>query len=279
MAGGKGIWHYVKGAFNARVKVKGLGGVPVNWLGLLGFGVLGVLNPAFLLLGAGAELAYLAVLSHNGRFRKVVDGKGLLAEAARFERQREMVLSGLSTGDRARYEGMRVRCDRVREISDRLGGSSDPLTAMRQASLDRLLWIHLRLLQSRQVLAEQVESKSLTRVAAEIGAQEKRLEEARAAGADEALLRSLEGTLDILKRRRDALQTAGDKVRFIEAELMRIEQQVELIQEEAALARDGAHLSQRIDSVTSTLDETNAWMAANADALGAATDVEPPVTA
>jgi hypothetical protein len=67
---------------------------------------------------------------------------------------------------------------------------------------------------------------------------------------------------------------------FIDAELARIEQQVELIREQAALSTDPALLSQRIDEIAATLGGTTQWIRDQRQVLGAMddllTDVAPP---
>ena len=55
---------------------------------------------------------------------------------------------------------------------------------------------------------------------------------------------------------------------MIDAELERIEQQVVLIREEAAVSGKADILSRRLDSVSSTLTETNRWMEQNAEIFG-----------
>jgi hypothetical protein len=67
-----GMWDYIKAAFNARPI--GMFVAP-NWVGLALFALLGWWNPAFLLIGAGLELAYLYALSTNKRFQRYVSGR------------------------------------------------------------------------------------------------------------------------------------------------------------------------------------------------------------
>nr|MBA3846037.1 hypothetical protein [Planctomycetota bacterium] len=43
--------------------------IPPNWIMLGAFGLLGVLNPGFWLVGLGLEIGYLYALASNERFR------------------------------------------------------------------------------------------------------------------------------------------------------------------------------------------------------------------
>ena len=73
----------------------------------------------------------------------------------------------------------------------------------------------------------------------------------RQAELSEELARSIDGQLEILRQRiRTSARTEISKLAYIEAELERIEQQVELIREQAALSTDPELLSRRIDEIT-----------------------------
>ena len=69
MAAKPGFFDYIKAAFNARPL--GMFVAP-NWIGLGAFGLLGVMEPGFWVLGAGLELGYLLALATNERFQRLV---------------------------------------------------------------------------------------------------------------------------------------------------------------------------------------------------------------
>ena len=65
--------RYLWAAFNARPLGMPL---PPNWFGLGALGLLGAfISPGFWVLGVGLELAYLALLARNARFRRTVDAQ------------------------------------------------------------------------------------------------------------------------------------------------------------------------------------------------------------
>ena len=74
----KGFGSYLAAAFNARPF--GMFVAP-NWVGLVAFGLAGLTNPGFWLIGAGVELAYLFGLATNRRFQQVVDRLRIIIEA------------------------------------------------------------------------------------------------------------------------------------------------------------------------------------------------------
>ena len=95
---------------------------------------------------------------------------------------------------------------------------------------------------------------------------------------DDELRRSLEGQLQILRQRIIARSEADRQLAFIDAELTRIEEQVELIREQAALSTDPEMLSQRIDEIAATLGGTSQWIRDQQQVFGAMEDLltEPP---
>lgn len=254
------LWGYLKAAFWARLPVPGLGRVPLNVLGLLGFGALGLLNPGFWLIGAGLEAAYLFSVSHHARFRALVDGQA-------FEQQQEASVEAsvvraadLPAEDRERIERLQARCQRVSDYSLRLGRDVAQVDAWSLASLQV---IYAKLLLTRSVLRTQVADSPQAELDARLAKARQQL--AAAPTDDLRLQQTLESTVDILKKRLSNLEAARGKLSFIEAELGRIEQQVELIVEEAALAKDAGHLGSYIDSVVQTFGETTTWLTSNLD--------------
>ena len=257
---------YLKAAFRWRARVPGLGRMPVNAMGLAAFAVLGIANPGFWFLGAAAEVAYLLWLSSNERFQKLVDGERLAADKESYISKLDQAVNRLSSSSQKRYHKLLYECRKIVGISENLDPDApESMRGLRGSGLNQLLWIFLRLLNSREVLNDNLSSVKREAIAAEVGKLEKRL---AAAGDDAALQRSLQGTLDIRQKRLENLDAAERSRKVIDAELERIEQQVVLIREEAAVKGKAEILSDRLESVTSALNETNSWMEQNAEIFG-----------
>ncbi|MCC6551695.1 MAG: hypothetical protein IT372_01575 [Polyangiaceae bacterium] len=270
-----GLWRYLKAAFSYRP----LGMfVPPNWIGLAAFAVLGFLSWGFLAIGAGVELAYLLLLVQSARFRRLVDGEAARGELEAERGRADEVLERLDRDGRARYEELRARCRRVLDehAGDRAG------RAVHEDALQRLLWLQVKLLRARQTLA------ALLREARERGEDQANLDrrardlERKLAGADGDLRRSLDNQLEILRQRAARQREAQAKVDGIDAELERIEQQVELVREDLVLEADTRSVSLRIDAVSSSLTETMQWVRAQDDLAGSVDDLDeeaPPLLA
>jgi len=274
MAQKPGLWSYIKAAFNVRWPIPGIGGVPVNWLALLGFAVAGfIVHPALWLLGGGLDIGFIMMLAHNPRFQRLVNAGAHAQEDVDFSARVAQMLQGVPGLARKRYNELEIRCGQIRQMSESLAPGA--MTEVQVGGLKKLLWIFLRLLSSRETILNQARTTNRDDIQDEIKKSEEQLTQL-SDPSKERLRKSVESNLEILKKRLTNLDDAKNGLEFIEAELKRIENQVELIAQEAAMAKDGGHLSEKIDTVAGTLSETQDWMKSNQDILGTLDDIDMP---
>ena len=270
-----GIWDYVREAFHARP----IGMfVPPNWIGLGVFALLGALNPGFWVLGLGAELGYLWVLSGNRRLRRFVDGSRQLEAQKNWQARVDALVRQLGGEDQVRYRNLEGRCRSILEQQPPMQSSAQGIQAQGEG-LGRLLWVYLRLLLTRQAITRLLRG-------APAGTSEAAALEERIAGLkgrlgealSEELRKSIAGQVEILEQRLERRQEAKHKLAFLDSELTRIQEQVELVREQAVLSADPETLSRRIDEVTATLGGTTQWIRDQQKIFGAVEDLmaEPP---
>jgi hypothetical protein len=273
MARTPGFFDYVTAAFNARPL-----GMPVapNWVGLAAFGLLGLANPGFWVLGAGLELGYLLTLSTNERFQRTVSSRPLTEARAEWNARIKKLTARLDFSDKGRYDALAERCRSILDLQTH-GGVEMPHGIEAQAdSLGRLSWMFLRLLVARRTIHTVLEgAEDGPGLEAKLRALERQAAD-ESAGPD--LRRSLSGQVEILQQRISQREEARRKLAYVDAELTRIEQQVELIREQAALSTDPEVLSRRIDEIAATLGGTGQWIRDQQQVYGAMDDLltEPP---
>ena len=272
MAKRPGFFDYISAAFNARPW--GMFVAP-NWIGLGAFAMLGVLNPGFWLLGAGLELGYLMLLATNPRFQRLVAAQPLSEANQEWNSRIQRLLGRLDQQDRRAYESLADRCRSIIDLQLH-GAAGDPHGLDAQAdNLGRLSWMYLWLLEARrrirQVLGS-AEGEDLPRRIAVLQRQQHDAE------IGDELRRSLGGQIEILNQRLQQRADAERRLAFIDAEIERISQQVELIREQAALSTDPELLSQRIDEIAASLGTTGQWIRDQQKIYGAMEDLltEPP---
>jgi hypothetical protein len=273
-----GFLDYVAAAFNARPL--GMFVAP-NWIGLAALGLLGVSNPGFWVLGAGLEIGYLVLLSTNGRFQRLVAARRLSGARGDWDRRIQDALARLNERDRRRYTTFAERCRSIIDLQ-LTGTSSIPHGVEAQTdSLGRLSWMYLKLLVAQDVITD-VLGETGDGDAAELARRQASLRrQLENPDLNPELRRSLDGQTEILGQRLDRRTEAQRKLTYIEAELSRMEQQVELIREQAALSTDPERLSQQIDDIAATLGGTSQWIHDQQQVYGAMEDLlsePPPVT-
>ena len=270
------FWDYVHAAFNARPA--GMF-VPPNWIGLGIFGFLGVLNPGFWIIGFGCELAYLGWLGTHPRFQKLVTGGRLLDERRRWQAKLYDLIRQLTPEDQQRYRALEARCQGILEQQFR-GAALPPALDEQGEGLGRLVWIYLRLLLTRESIRKIIrESSSSPEQAAQMKERIDKLQEQLQQPSVSADLRkSLTAQIEILQQRQEKKREAVEKLAFLDAELTRIQEQVELLREQTVLSTDPEVVSQRIDQVTTTLGGTNQWIRDQQKIYGAMEDLlsDPP---
>jgi hypothetical protein len=273
MAAKPGFLDYLSAAFNARPM--GMFVAP-NWVGLAAFGILGVANPGFWVIGAGLELGYLLSLATNKRFQQTVAMKPLTAARQEWTGRIQRVLGRLDAADRRQYDALAERCRSI--VDMQMHNATEPPDGLEQqaSSLGRLSWMFLRLLLARrtigQVMGGAQNDVELQKRIASLERQQTQ------PGLSEELARSLGGQLEILRQRLQQRTDGDRKLAYIDAELERIEQQVELIREQAAMSTDPELLSRRIDDIAATLGSTGQWIRDQQQVYGAMEDLltEPP---
>jgi len=270
------LGDYIRSAFNARP----IGMfIPPNWIGLGAFGLLGLLNPGFWLIGAGLEMGYLYTLATNRRFQNFVNGSQMLQDRKQLQTQVYSQVRSLSPDDQRRYALLEQRCQAIIEQQRGTGGAALDLQSQTEG-LGRLLWIYLRLLLTRQGIVQ------LLRESARRSSDEAPIDQRIAMLNDQLkkqslsddLRKSLTGQLEILQQRQQSQKDARQKLDFLEAELTRIQEQVELIREQAVFNTDPAVVSQRIDQIAATLGGTQQWIREQQQLYGRVEDLltEPP---
>ena len=260
-AGKPRFWDYLKAAFSFGPVVPGLGRMPVNALAVLAIGVAGaVFSPGIWLIGAAAELGYLTFATNDRRFRRLVEiGFSPGETTARADDRREQLLFMLDFEERKRHATLEAKCREVAH-SSMSTASGASLDTGRVQALSRLSWIFLKLLVSKKLVQDKVRAESKSEIEGKLKETETRLASPEAGDDTSPVRRTLESTAELLRRRLENLKRGTERVMYCDSELDRIEQQVALLVEEAALSKDAEGFGYRVDAVASTLDESQTWM-------------------
>lgn len=237
--------------------------IPPNWVGL---GVIALLGwglavPGLWILGAGLELGYLFALVNNRRFRSWVDSRHNSVERLHWDDKINRLVDNLDAASQMRYRGLEARCRGM--VADPVMADQGVTRDQLGEALGRLVWVYLQLLVTRAATVRLLQESQLMARQRGNSLHERREDlEARlkSDNLDADLRRSLEGQLELVGQRLASQQEAKDKIDFIDAELARVEEQVQLVREQAVLAADPDAASRRIDAIQSTLGSTTQWI-------------------
>jgi hypothetical protein len=269
MAAKPGFVRFVTAAFNARPF--GMFVAP-NWIAVAATALLGFVEPGFWAIGAGLELGYLLLLANNERFQRTVTAETTTVSPAEdWTARTGRALLQLGDVERRRYQAVAERCRSIIDLQVKDSAAAAVAMEAQHEGLSRLAWMYLRLLLGRNSIQRvQDESTATGELGRSLAALEARL---KGESLDEELRHSLDGQAEILRQRIAHRVEASRQLAFIDSELVRIEQQIELIREQAALSTDPAILSRRIDEITATLGGTSQWIRDQQQIFGAMEDL------
>lgn len=272
-----GFMDYLKAAFDVRWDIPGLGKMPINKLALAGVAILGLANPGFWFIGAALEVIFLWMTSTDPRFQRYVQANRMnLISQSRNERLQAMMAT-LDRDSTKRLETLNLNLAEINRLMDMSAeGPVAFVKESKQQTLAQLPTLFLKLLVTRRLICQSLERTDVDKLKAEIKDLTRQLD---TPDLNEALGKSLRGTIEIQQRRLDNIRRAQENLRLVEMELNRIENQVQLIREEIALDRSPEALSAGIDRIAATLGETEQFMSSHSEFLGRLSGpaVEDPV--
>jgi len=225
------VWRYLKAAFLVGVHVPGLGRVPLNALAAAGFLILGFGHPGFWFLGLAAEAAIVPSLAFNKRFQKIVDAEDKELSSGDSQTKRYSLVKQLPGDYQLRLAQLETRCDKVLEVY-RNAQADDFVIDTNRDALENLKWVYLKLLIARYHLLTAGTEDTPESLEKKIKSLEGELQNGRESAA---LRQSRAATLDILKRRLANVQRRGQSIEEVESDLTRVESQVDLILDNAAM--------------------------------------------
>ncbi|UCF67707.1 MAG: hypothetical protein JSV80_18445 [Acidobacteriota bacterium] len=275
-----GLLRYLKEAFLFRWNL-------LLFLGGVAAAAISPAPDALLALIGAAELTYLAMLSTIPRFRAAIDAKYHAKRSARREsrssQDRQLVLQqmldNLDPQARERFHRLRGRCVEMQKIARGVRGRAriekGAADELRTPSLDRLLWVFLRLLHSRQALERFLATTNegeirqrLEQLRQQIAAAEQR--------EDERIGRALQDSVATAELRLSNYRKAERNAEFVGIELDRIEEKIQALSEMAISRQDPDFISRQVDSVAESMSQTERAIGELDEITGITADLEGP---
>jgi hypothetical protein len=280
---GAGLKDYLKEAFFFRWNM-------LFFLGGLAGAAIAPLPDVTLPLIVASELAYLAALTSLPRFRAAIDAK---AHAAQGTTPAEtttapslvVMLAGLPGDLRRRFEQLHGRCVEMRHLAVGVRGASgrDAGSAeeIRTPGLDRLLWLFLRLLMSKNALDRFLQTMSSEEIKTRLEQLKKDLATAQhavtdGAAGDDRIVRSLQDSVAMAELRLDNYDRAKKNAQFVSIELDRMESKIQALAEMAVNRQDPDLISSQVDSAAESMRQTEKAVSELQHLTGLADELQDP---
>lgn len=256
---------YFKKAFTNRWNL-------LAFLGGVAFAVLSPMPDVALALVAAGEIAYLGLLGTHPKFQAYVEAQEAKASRAATsvsaQQMLERITSSLPKELLDRFTSLRARCIELQQIAAELKQTGHeqshlPFEHYQIAGLDRLLWIHLRLLYTQYALYRFLKQTSEEQIQADIDRLEAKLAEtpdSADAGQQQRVRKALEDNLQTSRDRLANLHRARGNYDLVKLEIDRLENKIRSLSELAVNRQEPDFISGQVDQVAASMLETEKTM-------------------
>jgi DNA repair exonuclease SbcCD ATPase subunit len=260
-----GFGKYITTAFTNRWNLLWFGGAAA-------FALLTPLPDVVLAIVSAVEITYLGLLGTHPKFQAYVDAQqakqARAATSVSTQQTLERITKSLPKELLDRFSALKARCLELQQIAAELqqtshGDSPLPLENFQIAGLDRLLWIHLRLLFTQFALYRFLKQTSEEQIQADIKRLENRVAEVPAGSAnekDQRVRKALEDNLQTSRDRLANLQRARDNFDLVKLEIDRLENKIRSLSELAVNRQEPDYISGQVDQVAASMMETEKTM-------------------
>lgn len=260
-----GFSKYFKTAFMNRWNLLWFGGAAV-------FALLTPIPSAVLAVAVAAELTYLGLLGTHPKFQAYVDAQEAkqvrAVTSVSTQQALERITGALPKELLDRFLALKTRCLELQQIAAELKQTSHgeaplPLEHFQIAGLDRLLWIHLRLLFTQFALYRFLKQTSEEQIQADIKRLEVRLAElpqTSTADQDQRVRKTLDDNLQTSRDRLANLQRARGNFDLVKLEIDRLENKIRSLSELAVNRQEPDYISGQVDQVAASMMETEKTM-------------------
>lgn len=255
--------RYLFRAFFARPDVPLLR-LPWNALAVVAAGIAGFWDPAIWAVAGAGEFIYLLTMASNPGFQQWIEAVKTVELRGDTDDARHALLKRVGGAARQRYVKLEEKRRRLETLS-REYSSDDLFFENNRDALQRLTWFYLNLLVAQRniIVSPASDERELHK---QIAAYERELPKA----PSEAARASLEATIRLLRERLHNIQHRETSLAEIDADLTRIETQLDFALEEASLRGRPNAISSNVELTSrllQNLDETPTTYSSTSDSL------------
>ena len=235
--------NYVKAAFHLQYNLIALAGAAA--FALIG----GTALP--ILLAAGLELMYLAIVPQNWRFRRLVRSWHLAEEQLEHQQKLQDMLQNLSPELQSRYVHCAQVCGSIRSNFGQLSAQSQVFLQQIDTSLQGLLTGYARLLVAVSQQQQYLRSTGQEEIKREIASLQRTL------SSEPVRVQEInQKRIEILNKRLEKFDKISENRKVVDAQLAAVEDVLMLVRDQSVTMRDPQQVSDRLDSLVHDVEQT-----------------------
>lgn len=234
---------YVKAALNWQY----------NWIGLAAAAAFALISGTGmpLLLAAGLELMYVALVPQSSRFRRLVRSWKYAEDKREHQRKLDELCRNLPPELRVRYGHMQQVVQGIRDNYSQLSFVSQGVAGQMEVKLSGLLASYVRLLYSGNTHLQYLKTLNPDQVIKEAEYLEEQLDK-QPPKVQEINRKRIE----ILHKRADKFQKIKENRQVIDAQCAAIEDVLQLIRDQSVTMRDPQEVSAQLDHLVDNVEQT-----------------------
>ncbi|MGH9720644.1 MAG: hypothetical protein ACRD8O_10555 [Bryobacteraceae bacterium] len=224
-----------------------------NWIGLAGAAAFALVSGTGLpiVLAAGLELMYVALVPQSSRFRRLVRSWKYAEEKRRHEEKLRALYKELTPEIRARYAELEKICAAIRANYERLSSTSQIFAGHMDQKLNGLLNSYLRLSVAAAQHRDYIQMANPANI-------ERELEQLkRSVASDTGKVQEINRKrIEILTKRVERFGNIRENRGVIDAQCEAIEDVLELIRDQSITMSDPQQVSDRLEGLISDVEQT-----------------------
>ena len=235
--------NFVKEAFN----------IQYNWIALAGACAFSIVSGSLLpiILAGGLELMYLAVVSQNWRFQRLVRSWKMGEELKQRREQFAQLLESLVPDAKTRYFKLAQVCATVRGNFAQLSPTSRVFLDQIDARLDGLLRGYARLLLASSQQQQYLKTTDLAEIKREIVSLQQSLTK------DPPKVQDInKKRVEILNKRVEKYQKICENQEVVNAQCSAVEDVLHLVRDQSVTMRDPQQVTDQLDNLVRDVEST-----------------------
>lgn len=267
--------NFVKEAFNLQY----------NWIALAGAGAFALISGSFLpvVLAAGVELMYLAVVPHNFRFQRLVRSWKFSEQQKQNQQKLSDMLRSLPAEMQSRYIHSAQVCNSIRSNFAQFSSTSQIFLQQIDSRLQGLLNSYARLLLAAAQQQQYMKSTDANDIKREIASLQKTL------NSDPPKVQEInKKRIQILTKRQEKFDKICENRKVVDAQCAAVEDVLMLVRDQSVTMRDPQQVSDRLENLVHDVEQTEQTvqqveaifsdMSPDLDGLMSLDDNSPPST-